>query len=202
MRERALVHVAGPAGVGKTGLIERLLAAEAAFAICVRAEHDPKLRKAQESSPKAHEELRRYHDPLSACAMFGVVLQSELIERLRERLSRERDIDAAWLFGSVARGEARGSSDVDVAILTHAKPTGTLADLWLDLADELTKSVGRPVDLVVMDRAPDDLVHRVLRDGELLLETDRAARVRFEVASRSRYFDMQPIWQRYREGRI
>lgn len=60
MRERALVHVAGPAGAGKTTLIERLLDAQVAFALCVRGERDPKVRQEQESSPKAHPELRRY----------------------------------------------------------------------------------------------------------------------------------------------
>jgi len=60
MRERALVHVAGPPGAGKTTFIERLLDAEVAFAICVRAEHEVNLRKGQESAPKAHAELRRY----------------------------------------------------------------------------------------------------------------------------------------------
>lgn len=62
MRERALIHVAGPANVGKTTFIERLLDAEAAFAICVRAEHDPKLREDQVSAPKTHKELRRYSE--------------------------------------------------------------------------------------------------------------------------------------------
>ena len=60
MRERALVHVTGPAGAGKTTFIERLLDAEVAFAICVRAQREVKRRKAQESAPKAHAELRRY----------------------------------------------------------------------------------------------------------------------------------------------
>jgi hypothetical protein len=62
MRERALIHVAGPIGAGKTSFIERLLDAEVAFAICVRAEHDAKLRKEQESAPKSHAELGRYCD--------------------------------------------------------------------------------------------------------------------------------------------
>ena len=60
MRERALIHVAGPAGAGKTTFVERLLGAEISLALCVRAERDPKLRKAQESAPKSHAELRRY----------------------------------------------------------------------------------------------------------------------------------------------
>lgn len=62
MRERALIHAAGPVGAGKTTFIERLLDAEVAFAICVRAEQDPKLRKEQASAPRAHAELRRYRE--------------------------------------------------------------------------------------------------------------------------------------------
>jgi hypothetical protein len=71
MRERALVHVAGPVGAGKTTFIERLLDVEVAFAHCVRAQRDPKLRKEQESAPKTHAELRRYREAgASAVALY------------------------------------------------------------------------------------------------------------------------------------
>lgn len=40
--------------------VERMLDAEVALAICIRAEHDAKLRRAQESAPTADSELRRY----------------------------------------------------------------------------------------------------------------------------------------------
>ena len=42
---------------------------------------------------------------------------------------------------------------------------------------ELEALLGRPVDLIVLNRAPIDLVHRVLRDGEIVCETDRRARI-------------------------
>ncbi len=71
MRERSLVHVAGPGGAGKTTFVERLLDAEVAFAICVRAERDGRLRKEQESAPRRHPELRRYRDAgASAVALY------------------------------------------------------------------------------------------------------------------------------------
>ena len=62
VRARALLHVAGPLGAGKTAFIERLLDAEVAFAICVRTEQDAKLRKEHESASKTHVELRRYRE--------------------------------------------------------------------------------------------------------------------------------------------
>ena len=59
MIERALIHVAGPPGGGKTTLIEQLLAAESG-ASCVRALQDTSLGRERESAPKSHPELRRY----------------------------------------------------------------------------------------------------------------------------------------------
>lgn len=105
---------------------------------------------------------------------------------------------AAYLFGSEARGSARSDSDVDVAVLLRQPPPTTLEGLQLDLAAEIERKIGREVDLVVLNRAPPDLVHRVLRDGRLLLEADRAGRIAFEVRARNEYFDLLPILERYR----
>jgi uncharacterized protein len=104
----------------------------------------------------------------------------------------------AYLFGSHARGDALSGSDVDVAVLFEEDPPRTLDGLHLDLADDLAGAVGWQVDLVVLNRAPVDLIHRILRDGLLLLDLDPAARIRFEVRSRSEYFDLLPHLQRYR----
>ena len=108
------------------------------------------------------------------------------------------DVVAAYLFGSEARGTAAAHSDVDVAILRGSRPAPTLLAQPYALADELGGLLGRRVDVVVLDSAPPDLVHRVLRDGILVHERDRAARVRFEVAARNAYFDLKPFLDRYR----
>lgn len=110
------------------------------------------------------------------------------------------EVLCAWLFGSEARGEAGDRSDVDVAVLYGAPPASRLDAGPLDLEGMLERAVGRPVQLVVLNRAPADLVHRVLRDGRLLLERDRAARIRFEVERRNEYFDLAPLRARYRAG--
>ena len=123
----------------------------------------------------------------------------DVLDALRRHFAAHGDgIAAAYLYGSVARGTARADSDVDVAILfTHAPPA-TLQGLPVEHEDRLTKATGRPVQVVVLNEAPPDLVHRILRDGILVCEHDRSARVRFEVRARNEYFDLLPILRRYR----
>lgn len=108
------------------------------------------------------------------------------------------DAVAVYLYGSVARGTARPGSDVDVGVLLKKDPPHTLAGLKLDLQADLEELLEVPVQVVVLNRAPADLVHRVLRDGELVLDRDRARRIRFEVQKRNEFFDLQPILERYR----
>jgi hypothetical protein len=90
---------------------------------------------------------------------------------------------------------------LDVAVL-YGKPVEPgLAGLKLALAGDIEERLGRRVDLLVLDNQPPDLIHRVLRDGLLVLETNRSARIRFEVTARNEYFDVLPMLQRYRRPR-
>ena len=68
----------------------------------------------------------------------------------------------------------------------------------LDYEADLERQVGVPVQVVILNNAPPDLAHRVLRDGRVLLERDRSARLRFEVRTRNLYFDLEPFLTRYR----
>jgi hypothetical protein len=105
---------------------------------------------------------------------------------------------AVYLFGSVARGEAGPKSDIDVGILFAEDPPATLSAPQFAIEAALERLLGRPAQVVALNRASADLVHRVLRDGRLVLDRDRAARIRFEVRSRNEYFDLAPIRRLYR----
>ena len=124
----------------------------------------------------------------------------ELERLLHEALSREGEsVIAAYLFGSFARGAARRQSDIDIAVLLAGAPR-TLHERF-GLESRLEERLRRPVQVVILNDAPPDLVHRVLRDGRLVLESDKAARVRFEVSARNAYFDVLPALERYRKPR-
>lgn len=122
-----------------------------------------------------------------------------LAERVRDALLEEPSPPVcAWLFGSHGRGDAHARSDVDVAVLLGHVPPATLSGIGLALEGRLEARLGLEVDLIVADRAPVDLVHRVLRDGVLLYDRDPSVRVRFEVRSRNEYFDLLPYLREYR----
>ncbi len=120
-------------------------------------------------------------------------------EALRELFAAEpAGIIAAYLFGSIARGNAHARSDVDVAVLYADTPPATLEGWPFDLEGRISRRVGRPAQVVVLNTAPVALVHRVLRDGALLLDRAPGVRIRFEVRARNEYFDLEPILARYR----
>jgi len=120
------------------------------------------------------------------------------MEILHEELRHREDLAAAWLFGSMARGTDSAGSDVDVAVLYRETPPAGFDGLPLDLEAVLERRLGRRVEVVVLNRVPCDLAHRVLREGLLLLDPDRSARIRFEVRTRNEYFDLLPVLRQYR----
>ncbi len=95
---------------------------------------------------------------------------------------RARGALFAYVFGSVARGEATPKSDLDVAAL------------FPDPAPE-SFEVEMPsrVDLLVLNSAPLELKGKIALDGKLLFEDDEVARVRWESTTRKIYLD-----ERYR----
>jgi predicted nucleotidyltransferase len=127
--------------------------------------------------------------------------RAEVIARLSRHFAAHGEgIVCAYLFGSVARGTAGKGSDVDVALLLERDPPPTLAESKVGMESRLEAATRLPVDLVVLNGAPVELVHRVLRDGVLVHEADRSARVRFEVRARNEYFDLKPILDEYRRA--
>ena len=67
-----------------------------------------------------------------------------------------------WLFGSVARGEAHDTSDVDI-LVDFSAPV-TLFE-FLRLQRHLESVLGRKVDLVTRDALKPQLRHRILSEA-------------------------------------
>ena len=79
---------------------------------------------------------------------------------------RRHGVVRAGIFGSVARGEARSGSDLDV--LVEFEDGRTLFDL-VDLRDELTRLLGRAADVVTYRSLHPRMRERVLREQVAIL---------------------------------
>jgi len=83
---------------------------------------------------------------------------SENMEEIRQRF----DVETLALFGSVARGEAREDSDLDL-LVTYARTPGLFG--FLDLKEYLERLLSCPVDLVTDKALKKQLRERILREA-------------------------------------
>ncbi|MCF8012150.1 MAG: nucleotidyltransferase domain-containing protein [Clostridiales bacterium] len=122
---------------------------------------------------------------------------AEIKEKIKKHLEMQPDISAAYIFGSMAKGNTRKDSDIDVALLfVPNKEKMERFERRLELGIDLEKITSRQVDIVDLENAPLVLQYQIRKYGILFLEKDHRYRVKFEVSSRRRYFDMIEVYKR------
>lgn len=128
----------------------------------------------------------RFGQLLEACARAPVAIErhgrvvayvvapgefSAQPQALQERLAgllRAAGADYATVFGSLARGEARADSDIDVAV-SFGRPMSS--DLRLALTGIVADAAGRSVDLVDLEAAGGLILARALGGHEILCDS-------------------------------
>jgi predicted nucleotidyltransferase len=119
----------------------------------------------------------------------------DLTVKISDVCSREQGINAAYLFGSVAKGKAELSSDVDLAILVDEDCLQKFS--LLSFISLLERSSGCRADVVILNRAGEVLKYEVRRSGQLIFERDSQMRKRFEVLGRKTHEDFLYLHRRY-----
>ena len=126
----------------------------------------------------------------------------EISQAIRRALSHDaRGVAAVYVYGSRARGTPTSASDVDVAIIREGTAAVGFGGLPLEIEGILERALGLPVGVVDLATAPADLVHRILRDGRLVIDRDPARRIALEVRRRNEYFALLPLLHQYRRAR-
>ena len=96
-------------------------------------------------------------------------LNAEL-ERILSRLKNDPSVRKVLLFGSLARGDARDHSDIDLIVVkdTHMRFLDRLDEFYDDAREAMDILVYTPQEFEEMKERP--FVKRALREGKMLYE--------------------------------
>ena len=133
---------------------------------------------------------------------FGRPVPADVEQRLAqlvEALARDPRIEAVWLFGSRARGEADALSDVDLAVL--ARLDAGSSELWdwqLEWTALSAEVLGTDeVAVQAINRMPVAHRHGILRDARLLWARSAERAADLEAITLKQYLDLKPHLDNY-----
>jgi predicted nucleotidyltransferase len=114
----------------------------------------------------------------------------ERIERLKEIPQRIEGIELIVLFGSLAEGEPKPLSDVDVAFQVANLDSKKRTQIWGETTDALETD---EVDIVYLNEdVPYHLKYEIAWNGRLLYEAREGLFSDFKVLSAAMWFDFKP----------
>ena len=119
-------------------------------------------------------------------------MNNQLWQCITQALDKYSCIQAAYLFGSRARGRAKKKSDLDLAVISAQDISG-----WerIEMETDLSNQLGIDVDLVIFHQLNPLLQHQILKHGRLIFEKDRSERIRQETRARYEYLDTRYLYK-------
>jgi predicted nucleotidyltransferase len=130
------------------------------------------------------------------------------IERLKALPQRVEGIELIVLFGSLAEGEPKPLSDIDVAFQVANLDSKKRTQIWGETTDALETD---EVDIVYLnDEIPYRLRFEIAQMGQLLYESSEGMFVDFKVLATVLWMDFKPLadyqsqifWERLRKGQF
>ena len=120
--------------------------------------------------------------------------KEKLTKTISSYLQQNREIFAAYLFGSYVTGQPFG--DIDLGILVRNEPENLL-EYEFELEIKLEVLVKFAVDVRVLNKAPVSFVQNVIRHGQIIIDSKPNTRSDFESYILRKYFDFAPFRRRY-----
>jgi len=111
------------------------------------------------------------------------------IKPIIDELKRE-EVQAIYLFGSHAKGNARPTSDIDICVIANKNVTKSVKG-------EIMANSSRNIDISIFWDLPPVIRFRVFRDGKPLYAKDELSLQRIKVDTLKSYLDIQPMIKRH-----
>ena len=100
------------------------------------------------------------------------------------------EVEAIYLFGSYAKGNAKPTSDIDICVLTGR-------EIPKQVKEEILSNSSRGIDISIFWDLPPTIRFRVLKEGKLLYKKDEIGLQRIKVDTLKSYLDIQPRIKKY-----
>lgn len=124
-------------------------------------------------------------------------LSEEQVKKIVDYFSQKPEITVVYLYGSYARGEADGESDIDLGVVFKEKPEAAFNLPEVTLAEDLSNLIGKDVEVQDLAICSIDFAHRVISEGQLIFCTDEIDRAEVEEKIIRDYFDIKPLLSEY-----
>ncbi|HHH19342.1 MAG TPA: nucleotidyltransferase domain-containing protein [Campylobacterales bacterium] len=114
-----------------------------------------------------------------------------VVDRLQKNLITTDSVLFGYLFGSYAKGLQTERSDIDIALYLN----DTDLDTQLQITYELSKLLGKEIDLLVLNRAKNlYLLDEVFQEGIIIKESPK--RFDFELIKQHQILDYKAFKKR------
>jgi len=134
---------------------------------------------------------------------------SNIVTFLRKQIAEirgETPIVSGYLFGSILKGNAGKTSDIDLAFLLDEKAYKSDAIIAMLPAHLIAARVGmefnRQTDVMILNSASLEIAYEVVTTGKCFFELDPDMRMEYELKIKGMYFDFKPFLEDLRSKRL
>ena len=131
---------------------------------------------------------------------------TKLLSKQIAEIQGETLIVSVYLFGSILKGNAGKTSDIDLAFLLDEKAYKSDAIIAMSPAHLIAAKVGmqldRETDVTILNSASLEMAYEVVTSGKCLFELDPDMRMEYELKIKGMYFDFKPFLEDLRSKRL
>lgn len=118
-------------------------------------------------------------------------MEQLVIDQIIEIAKSYSFIEAVYLFGSQAKGEASVNSDIDIAVLLENDYTGSSGEIKIELYENLIKKGLDNIDLVILNQASALLKYEVVKENYLIYQKNDFDAASYQSLTIRKYLDFE-----------